>query len=94
MTTEFTVSGVIDVLAQSFFEGNTTLAGIAIMLVLFFIMVVILANVHAPVSYSLVPIMLIAVFFSYIGVMETTISFIIIILSVVMIALAARRVTE
>lgn len=94
MTVDFTVSGVIDVLSQSFFEGNTTLAGLAIMLVLFFIMIVILANVNAPVQYSLVPIMLLAVFFSYIGVMDTTVSFVIIILSVIMIALTARRLTE
>lgn len=94
MTVDFTISGVIDVLSQTFFEGNTTLAGLAIMLVLFFIMIVILANVNAPVQYSLVPIMLLAVFFSYIGVMDTTVSFVIIILSVIMIALTARRLTE
>lgn len=94
MTVDFTVSGVIDVLSQSFFEGNTTLAGLAIMLVLFFIMIVILANVNAPVQYSLVPIMLVAVFFSYIGVLDTTVSFIIIILSVVMLGITARRITE
>lgn len=94
MALDFTVSGVIDILSQTIFDGNVQLAGIAIMLCVFFAMIVILANLKAPVEYSLVPMMILSVFFSYIGVIDTTISFLVIIVSVVILAVTARKLTS
>lgn len=94
MTVDFSVTGIIDILSQSFFGGNSTLTGLAIMLAVFFVMVVILATVKAPVTYSLAPMMILSVFFSYLGIIDTTISFLIIIVSVVLIAMTARSITS
>lgn len=86
-----TFANIINIIAQTFFDGSTTLAGLAIMLAAFFLMLVILANVKAPPIYSLVPMIVLAIIFAAYGVMDTTVSFLIIILSAIMTAVVARK---
>lgn len=86
-----TFTTIINIIAQTFFDGSTTIAGLAIMLAAFFVMLVILANVKAPPIYSLVPMIILSVVFTAYGVMDTTVSFLIIILSAIMTAVVARK---
>lgn len=91
MAVDFTITNIISVIAQTVFDGNTTIAGLAIMLLVAFIMIAILANIKAPVQYSLVPIIILAIIFASMGIMDTTVSFIVIIISAVVVATGARN---
>lgn len=93
MAVDLSLVSIIDIIAQSFFGGSSTLAGLVIMLAVFFVMIVILGNLKAPITYSLVPMMILAIVFTYVGVMDTTVSFMIIIVSVVLIAITTRDLT-
>ena len=87
----FSFNTIVGVIGQGFFDGSTSLAGLAIMAVLFFVMVAFLANVRAPVTYALVPMMLLAIMFAALGIVDTTVSFLIIIICAVLVALSARN---
>lgn len=90
MALDFSLDGLIDVIAWGFFGGSASLAGLAIMIVVMMGCVALFAAFKAPVSYALVPVMIIAVMFTSIGILDTTISFIIIILCAVLVAAQAR----
>lgn len=90
MAVDFTFTNIINVIAQTVFAGNTTIAGLAIMLLVAFVMMAILANIKAPVQYSLVPIIILAIIFAAMGIMDTTVSFIVIIISAIVVATGAR----
>lgn len=90
-TVDFTFQSIINVISQVMFDGNTTIGGLAIMMAVSFIMMAILANVKAPLQYSLVPMFILAIIFGAMGIMDTTVSFLVVILSAVLIAATARR---
>lgn len=92
MAVDFSLNGIIDIIAWGFFGGSASLAGLAVMLVCMFAAVAVLAAFKAPITYSLVPVMIIAIFFTSMGVLDTTISFLIIILCAVIIASQARNI--
>ena len=94
MAVDFDFSNIMMVIAQEFFGGNTTVAGLAIMLVVAFIMMAILANIKAPVQYALAPMIILSIIFAAMGVMDTTVSFIVIIISAVLMAAASRRLAS
>lgn len=94
MAVDFTFSNIINVIAQTFLGGDTTIAGLLIMLVIAFIMMAILANLKAPVVYSLAPMVILAIAFAAMGIMDVTVSFLIIILCAIVIALQARRIAS
>lgn len=87
----FSFATIVGVIGQGFFDGSSSLAGLAIMAALFFVMVAFLANVRAPVTYALVPMMLLAIMFAALGIVDTTVSFLIIIICAVLVALTARN---
>lgn len=87
----FSFNTIVGVVAQIFFDGSDNLAGLAIMAVVFFMMVAFLANVRAPITYALVPMIILAILFAGLGIIDTTTSFLIIILSAVIIAANARN---
>ena len=93
MAVDFSFMSILDVLSQSFFDGDMMMTGLVVMLGLFFVMVAILGAIDVPITYSLVPMMILAIVFSYIGILDTTVSFLIIIVSVVMIAVFGRNLT-
>lgn len=93
MAVDFSFMSILDVLSQSFFDGDMMMTGLVVMLGLFFVMVAILGAIDVPITYSLVPMMILAIVFSYIGILDTTVSFLIIIVSVVMIAIFGRNLT-
>lgn len=90
MAVDLSLTSLIDVLAWSFFDGNASVAGLVVLCVVLFISVAFFAAVKAPVSYALVPAMLVAIVFTAFGILDTTISFIIIILCAVLIASQAK----
>lgn len=94
MAMEFNINTIIEVLANSFFGGSTTLAGLAIMMAIFVVLMIFLGAVKAPVQYGLVPMMVLAIFFSYLGIMDSTVSFLIIIVCVVLVANTARELVS
>lgn len=87
---DFTLQGIIGIIAQTFCGGSMTLAGLLVMLAFFFVAVVILANVRAPVTYALVPMMLLDIVFAAIGIIDSTVSFVIVVLCAVLMAKQAR----
>ena len=94
MAVDFTFNNIVQIIAQEFLGGNTTIAGLCIMLVVSFIMMAILANLRAPVVYSLAPMIILAIAFAGLGIMDTTVSFLVIILCAVVIAAQARRIAS
>ena len=87
---DFTLQGIIGIIAQTFCGGSMTLAGLLVMLAFFFVCVVILAHIRAPVTYALVLMMLLDIVFAAIGIVDSTVSFIIVILCAVLMAKQAR----
>lgn len=89
---DLSMDSIIDIIGQTMFSGNSEVAGLVIMLAVFFVMVVILANLKAPPVYAMVPMMILAVVFSALGILDQTISFLIIIVSAVVVAMQARKI--
>lgn len=91
MAVDFSFLNIVDIIAQTLFSGNTTIAGLVIMLVCAFILMAILANIKAPMEYSMAPMLILAIIFGAMGIMDTTVSFVIIIISAIVVASGARR---
>lgn len=94
MAVDFSVANIINVIAQEAFGGNTTVAGLCVMLAVSFVMLAVLANVKAPVTYSLIPMIILSIIFAALGVMDPTVSFLIVIISAVLVATTARRLVS
>ena len=90
MAVDFSFSNIIYVISE-FFGGNTTVGGLAVMMAVSLIIMAILANIKAPIQYSLAPMILLSIIFAAMGIMNTTVSFIIIIVCAVILASTARR---
>ena len=91
MAVDFSFNNIVQIISNELFGGNTTIGGLVIMMAAMFIMIAILANLKAPVYFALVPGIILAIIFSTMGIMDMTVSFMIIILSAVILAAAARR---
>ena len=91
MAVDFSFINIVNIISDSIFGGNTTVGGLVIMMVVAFIMMAFLASIKAPMQYALVPMMIMSVIFAALGIMNTTVSFLIIIISAVLIAATARR---
>lgn len=88
----FTLSELINIVAQTVFDGSTTLAGLTIMVMAWLVFVVILANMKAPISYSLVPMIPISLIFAGFNIISVDISMIIILVCSVFSAVAFRGI--
>lgn len=91
MAVDFSIEGIIGVIAQNLCGGSTVIAGLIVMVASFFVITVIFAAMRAPLQYALVPMMLIDIVFTAMGIINGTISFVIIIMCAV---LMARQVRE
>lgn len=89
---DFTIQGIIEVLAQTLCGGSTVIAGLLVMVAAFFVTTVIFAAMKAPIHYALVPMILIDIVFTALGVINTTLSFIIIIVCAVLMARQVRDI--
>lgn len=84
----------VDFIAQYFFSGSTTLAGLAMLLGLWIVTVVVLINLKASPAYSVVPMIPGCIFFSAYGILNESIALLIMIVSAVIIAAEFKRVAD
>lgn len=87
----FNADTIIGVIGTTFFNGSSTLAGLAIMVVIWVGIVAVLANLKAPISYSLVPMIPVAIIFAGMNIISVDISMIIILVCGVMTAVNIRN---
>ena len=85
---------IINYIATYFFDGSTTLAGLAILVVAWIISAVVLFNMRAPPTYSVVPMIPIAMFFSASGILNEIITIFIIIVSAALVASQLKTVVN
>ena len=83
---------VIKTIGQTFFGGSTSLAGLAMIIVAWLVMIAILANLGASPTYSALPMIPIILMFSAFGIISTEITFFVIIVCAVMSASSLRDI--
>ena len=91
---EFTFSNIIDLIATNIFAGSSTLAGLAIMLALWAVFAVIFLAMKAPPAYTVVPLIPISIFFTAYGILNETITIIIVLVSSVLVAAEFKKVVD
>lgn len=91
---QLTFESIIEWLAQSFFGGSTTLAGLGILLVGWVISAVICMNFKASPSYSVVPMIPLCVFMTAYGVLNETVAIMIILVTSVLVAAEFKKVVD
>lgn len=88
---EPSVDSFIAVLTQTVFGGSGTLCGIAMLLGAWIIFLVILANIKAPILYSIVPLIPLCIFFNSLGILNTDVMMITVLLCSVVVATELKR---
>lgn len=94
MSVEFTLENVMNIIAQTFFGGNGTLAGLCIMMVCFFIIVVIMGRLRTSPTYAVIPMIPLAIIFGSLGIMDPTVAVLIVIITTIITAAHARNLVE
>ena len=89
---DFTFQNIIDLLANNFFGGSSTLAGLALMLAMWAVFAVICLSMKAPPVYTVVPLIPISIFFTAYGLLNETIMVIIVLVSSVIVAAEFKKV--
>lgn len=89
-----TFDNIIDLLATNLFGGSTTLAALTLMVAAWAIVVVICINMKAPPTYSVVPMIPIAIFFAAYGLLSTTMMAIIVLVSAALVASEFKKVVD
>lgn len=85
---------IVDLIANNLFGGSTTLAALAMMLAAWAICAVIIMNIKAPPAYSVVPMIPISIFFSAYGILNETVTILIVIVSAALVAFEFKRVAD
>lgn len=85
MSVEFSIQSVMQILADTIFGGNSDLAGLSVMLALFFVMMALFAAIKAPPTYAILPMILVDVLFMSLGVLNNTIGIIIIVIAIILV---------
>lgn len=88
---EPSLDSFIAVLTQTVFGGSGTLCGIAMLLGAWIIFLVILANIKAPILYSIVPLIPLCIFFNSLGILNTDVMMITVLLCSVVVATELKR---
>jgi len=89
--TDFSIQTMIEVIAQTICGGDVQVAGLLVMVAVFFVCLVILASLRAPITYSVVPLLLISVFFTALNIINVALGFVLIIITAVIVAMEVRR---
>ena len=92
MAIPFTFTSLFDIASDTFFDGSDTVTGLAAMVAIWLIFVAVLANFKAPISYSIVPLIPIALIFSGYGILSVDVAMIIILVVSVFAAIMFRGV--
>lgn len=85
---------IVDLIANNLFGGSTTLAALAMMLGAWAICAVIIMNIKAPPAYSVVPMIPISIFFSAYGILNETVTILIVIVSSALVAFEFKKVAD
>lgn len=85
MSVEFSIQNMMQVIADTIFGGSTELAGLVVMVAIFFVMLALFAAIRAPPTYAILPMMLVDVVFMYLGVMNTVVGVVIMIIAMVLV---------
>lgn len=91
---DITFDNIIQLLADSVFNGSTTLAGLTLLLAAWAICAVICMNLKASPAYTVVPMIPLAIFFSAYGVLNETIMVILVLISSVIVAAEFKKVVD
>lgn len=91
---DFTFQNMIDLVANDIFAGSTTLAGLALMLALWAVCAIICLGMRAPPVYTVVPLIPIAIFFTAYGILNSTITVVIVLVSSVLVAAEFKKVVD
>ena len=83
---------IFNYLATYFFDGSATLAGLAILVAAWILSLVVLINIRAPPTYSVVPMIPLSIFMSAYGVLDETVTIFIVIVSAAMVASQLKSV--
>lgn len=87
-------NSIIDFTSSYFFGGSTTLAGLALLLAFWAICAVICMNMKAPPTYTVVPMIPLAVFFAAYGILNETIMVMIILVCAVLVGVQAKKAVD
>ena len=85
------IDSFIIVLTDTVFGGSGTLCGLSLLLGSWLIFLVVLANIKAPILYSIVPLIPLCVFFNSIGILNTDVMMITVLLCSVVVATELKR---
>ena len=85
---------IMDFIATYFFDGSTTLAGLAILVIAWIISAVVLMNLKAPPTYSVVPMIPISIFMSDYGIFTETFMVLVLIVSGAPVASVLKKVVS
>lgn len=87
-------NSIIDFVSSYFFNGSTTLAGLALLIAAWLVCAIVCLNLKAPPAYSLVPMIPGCIFFSAYGILNETVAVLIIIVCAVMVASQFKKVVD
>lgn len=87
-------SEIINWISSTFFGGSTTLTGLALLVGIWAIMLVILINAKAAPAYSVVPMIPAAIFLAGYGILNETISILIVIIAAAFVAVEMKKVVD
>lgn len=91
---DLTFATIIDWLAQTFFGGSTSLAGLGILIAGWAVCAVICLNFRASPAYSVVPMIPICIFLTAYGILNETVAVMIILVSSVLVASEFKKVVD
>lgn len=91
---DFTFDNMIQIFANDVFAGSTTLAGLAIMMAIWAVCAVLCVAMRAPPVYTVVPLIPISIFFTAYGLLNSTITVIIVLVSSVLVASEFKKVVD
>lgn len=91
---DLSFTSIVDFVSSYFFDGSTTLAGLAILVAVWALAAVICLNMKAPPVYSIVPMIPIAIFLSAYGIVNETVMIFIVLVSAVMAASEFKKVVD
>lgn len=90
----FSIEYLIKQIANTFFGGSTSLAGLAMIVICWLLIIAVLANLGAPIAYSVAPMIPVVIVFAAMGIISTDITMIVIIVCAVFSAMAVRNIVQ
>lgn len=91
---DLTFATILEWLANTFFGGSTTLAGLGVLVAAWAVAAVICLNFRASPAYSVVPMIPICIFMTGFGVLNETVGIMIILVSSVLVAAEFKKVVD